>query len=166
MIDPEEFYKYDSPDANSKHRMWRTIENEIKPIRIHSGYFFDRRSFAMGMGAALIIIFAAIGVYTVINQLVYINTPTNLKLNSAYLSAIKQIETTMPRGNNITGSVEVDEYIAIQKEELKEIDEAINSFHDEYPEHDYSKIKQERLRQLYKLKLDVLEKIIEMEGNK
>ena len=166
MINPKEYYQEDIPGSESKKRMWKNIKNEIKPVHNYSGYLFDRKSFILGLGAAFVLLFAVIGMYTVVNQLMYRNTPPNLKLNSAYLSAIKQIETTLPRGNKNTGSVEVDEYIEIQKEELKEIDDAINSFRNEYPEHDYSKIKQDRLRQLYKLKLEVLEKIIEMEGNK
>lgn len=166
MINSDEFYKEEKLSSIKKKRIWKNIKSEFHGKKFRTEYSFHKISFSLGFAAAFILLFACIGLYSVIRGLMYENTPMNLRINSAYQNVISQLEKNLPETKTSGESIIVDEFIQIKKEELNDIDKAIKVFQNEGYKNDYSRIKQERLRELYKMKLEVLEKIIEMEGNK
>ena len=163
MIDEKNFYENDElPDNRQKQKMWKNIDSGIKPKTRLVFRIKDMPSFYYGMAASLIILFTAIGIYTSARQFMYNAKPGEIKLNTAYQSAVKEFErvvpvalATMPQTENIK------EYIAVKKEQLSYLDMAIEEIKGETGTTDITPIKQIKLRQLYFAKLKVLREIID-----
>lgn len=164
MIDKNEFYENsDEPNMQAKRQLWRGIRKEIIPSRDLFS-MFDIRSYGLGFATAFLFLFAVIGMYTVGKTLIYENKPNELIINSSYQKAINEFEQLLPIIAKTNNTVQVDEFLQVKQEELKDIDVAIHQYVQEYSKGDLSQIKQDRLRSLYKIKLNVLEGIIAMEG--
>ncbi|MBU1100044.1 MAG: hypothetical protein KKA84_06530 [Bacteroidetes bacterium] len=164
MINKNEFYSdKDTLSTESKNALWDGIQKELFPRKDFFS-MFDVKSYTLGFTTAIIFLFAVIGMYTVGKSFLYENKPDELIINSAYQKAIIEFEEALPRINKVGNTVRVDEFLQVKQEELKEIDVAIEQYGKDYSKNDYSQLKQERLRRLYKLKLKVLESIIAIEG--
>ncbi|MFI5252213.1 MAG: hypothetical protein ACHQQQ_07255 [Bacteroidota bacterium] len=163
MITPEKFYdKTDLPDRARKIRMWQNIRQEIHKPKFLSLYVADTRSFIWGMAAAVLIYFASVGVYTTVRQSIQNSQPQVVRLDAAYQSAIKEFENVVPiagaGGSANPGEVN---YITLRKDQLSKIDGAITGLKSESMGADLSTLKQQKLRELYTMKLKVLQEMIE-----
>ena len=164
MIDSDKFYgKHGELKKSAQKRIWAVIGNQVISKRRVWGTY-DLRSFSFGFAAAFIFLFTLTGMYTVGKFVIESERPVDLKINKAYLQAINEFEKTLPKIQTTKTSVKVDELLQAKHEELKEINVALNLYNENYSSNDLSDIKQARLRNLYRQKLEVLETIISLEG--
>ncbi len=163
MINDNDFYEDDDmPDNRQKNKMWKKIEAGIKPK--HKVIFNIKHlpSFYYGMAASFLLIFSSIGLFTTAKQLLYEAKPGELKLNTAYQSAVKEFERVIPVAlSTMPQSENTREYITAKKEQLNYLDAAIEEIKRETGSTDLTPLKQIRLRQLYFAKLKVLQEIID-----
>ncbi|MCF8261683.1 MAG: hypothetical protein K9J12_12975 [Melioribacteraceae bacterium] len=160
MINQNEFYsKNDEPKKYSKFRVWRKIRSEIRSTKSKR---MELRSFALGFATALLAIFAFAGVFNLYTQLTIERLPQQVKINNAYKSAIDEFEKILPV-KSFDPNQDVDLVLASQLEKMNDINTAINTIKNERNDRDFSKINMQRLRLLYKMKLETIEQIIKIE---
>jgi len=164
MIHEKDFYgKNDSPGNFHKRRLWKNISREVFTNDSVEVNFIDWKSFSFGIAAAVIVFFAAVGVYTVSNSIADKQKPQIVHLTEAYRSTVAMLENILPEEVSKDQNVDIDEKILPKKEKLVFVNEAISELQNEYNKNDYSKLKLERLYSLYKMKLEILEEIISTE---
>ncbi len=163
MIEKDKFYTpSELPDDSTTSRMWNTIEDELHPKKTSLFSVVDRRSFLYGIAASFILYFAIVGVYTTIQRTQEKAKPELVRLDEAYQSAIKDFETIIPQLLSASVTSEKDkQYVEVRREELRKLDEAITTFKKEIGGVDCSPLSQLRLRQLYSMKLTVLQELID-----
>ena len=163
MIAPGEFYdRRDIPSPGAKKRMWKKIHSGIRERRRVSWFIADRKSFAYGMAASVIIYFSAVGIYSTARESIRNSQPSVIRLDAAYQSAIEQLENVMPQVVSASAPDEKSaNYLSVRKEQLRKLDAAIAELKSGNTGRDISPMLQKRLRQLYSLKLSVLQEMIE-----
>ncbi|MBI3189130.1 MAG: hypothetical protein HYZ33_00625 [Ignavibacteriales bacterium] len=163
MMKPEQFYnQQEHTDSESKKRMWQTIRKETKPPSSSLLCIESKRSFFFGIAAAILLYFTSVGIFTTIRQTIENGKPQAIRFSEAYQSAIEDFENVIPQLVSSTAISEKDKsYLQVRKEQLAKIDAAINSFEKEHRGRDVSPLIQQRLRQLYSMKLQVLQQLID-----
>ncbi|MEK6755921.1 MAG: hypothetical protein AABZ02_07200 [Bacteroidota bacterium] len=163
MIKPDQFYTSDDqPTEAGRKRMWQAIESEIAPHRATFLSIADKRSFAYGMAAAVLLYLSGVGALTVVRQLIENSQPTVVKVDNAYRSAITEFERVVPYVTATTSqSQQMAGELSSRKEQIRLIDAAITELRLQTNENDISPVKRERLRQLYSMKLQILQQMIE-----
>lgn len=161
MTHPNDFYSFtDGPNKDSQKRMWKNIKREVTPKRGLGFGSFEIKSFSFGFAAAILAFFAVVGFYSTISKLSEQKLPDHVRVNNAYFKAIADVEQVLPLVNkDDEKTIYVDDMIISRREELKDINSEIYRLGGE----DYSKIKQLRLREYYRLKLKIIDEIIAME---
>lgn len=158
MISPEEYYTMnDHPSPRLKRQIWRNIKQRLDSSAKYEWIGFDRRSFAYGIAATLVFAFTTVGLYTTIGALVERSKPQTIKLDSAYESAIQQFERVLPVANK----PEPTNQVSSRSDQLKLLNSAILELKKETNGNDLSPMKRNRLRQLYSMKLQLLQEMIE-----
>lgn len=167
MIDPKDFYSdEENPQQPVKRKMWRKISKEIKRERKKIFGDIELRSFVFGLAAAVIAFFALTGVYTTIRNLSEKKLPDQIRINNVYKKAVADFEKALPLATDKKDrTVKVDDWISSRHEEMQNIDAAIVQISNDLQHRDFSPLKQKRLRELYRLKLKIIDEIIELEGN-
>ncbi|MCF8242379.1 MAG: hypothetical protein K9J16_13425 [Melioribacteraceae bacterium] len=164
MIDPQKFYKDDQNIPSKKRReIWRNISNRLPKGESSINSFIHKQSFALGFAFSLLLILSAIGLYSVINS-INISKGENEIINNTYSAAINEFERSLPiilSSKNM--SMETSQILEARKEQLDFIDSAIDEMRSESP--NYIEEKQKRLRDLYRMKLKIIDNIIELERN-
>jgi hypothetical protein len=163
MIKPDEFYgEGDSLRESRRNAMWATIRRHATTTSSGSLVVWDRRSFVFGMAASLIVALALYGGWSIVRQAFETATPQPLRLERAYISAIREFERVVP---SIPVSDSKEPQLAGQllqrREQLKLVDAAISDLRSQTNRTDLSPLKRERLRQLYSMKLKILQQMIE-----
>ena len=161
MIHPDTFYsENDHPGPHQIKSMWARIKNEISPSR---KFFFlsDRRSFLYGMAASIVLMFTAVGLYTTLKGAIELSQPQAVKLDRAYQSAIREFEEVMFQAVGGNQNELNKELVLTRKEHLQLLDAAISELKQETNSNDLSSLKRARLRQLYSLKLKLLQEMVE-----
>ncbi|MBI3579240.1 MAG: hypothetical protein HY276_11670 [Ignavibacteriales bacterium] len=159
---PEEYYQpQDAPDSASKTKMWRAIEKEIAPHRFSLFVINDTRSFVYGMAAAFVLYLSTVGAFTLIKQSIENGQPSVVQVDKAYQSAIHEFEKVVPRATSSVQSPQTSDVLLARKDQLKLLEIAINDLKSETPNIDLSPLKRMKLRQLYSLKLQILQQMIE-----
>jgi hypothetical protein len=163
MTEPRKFYApNDLPTPESKRRMWHHIERHISPRRTSLLFVADKRSFAYGMAAMVILYLATVGGVTVLRQLVERTQPAELKVDGAYQSAISAFERVMPSVMaTASKTAPASARLASRQEQLRLLDATINDLRRQTNGTDLSPLTRERLRQLYSMKLQILQQMIE-----
>jgi len=163
MIQPDTFYQPDDhPSKQSKIRMWSAIQRETGSRKGSVFAIADFRSFAYGIAAAALLYFASVGVYSTVRQSFENSKPQVVRLDEAYQSAIEDIEKFVPQVTYSNAITEPDKnYLEDRKDQLKKIDLAIEEFKHDIGSGDCSPRTQQRLRQLYSMKLSVLQELID-----
>ncbi len=167
MIKPEDFYtKNEYPDFNTKKQIWKLVVKSI-PQQVKNPLFnIDFRSFAFGFGAAFTAIFVCVGVFTVFSKFVQKDEPAYVKINNAYSKAIDEIERSMPQLTTAgSKTYTLGDLVSKQRAKLKNINAGIQEIKSDLSPSDLSPIKQSRLAELYKLKLEIISRMITMEEN-
>jgi len=163
MIKPDKYYsKEDHPTSQSKKRMWYNISRKLASRKSSFLFIPDKRSFIYGIAASFILYFAVLGIADRIKQTIEQSQPQVVKVDKAYQSAIREFEKIAPQvkytaATNRTGQ----DYASVRKEQLDNLDATIESLRKETPFGDLSPLLQTRLRQLYSMKLQILQDMIE-----
>lgn len=163
MIKPDRFYKKeDNPTNQSKIRMWNDIIRELPKRKGSLLHIPDKRSFIYGIAALFILYFAALGVMGTIKQTIEQSQPQVVKVDKAYQSAIREFEKIAPHVKYTTAANRTgQDYASLRQEQLDNLDATIESLRKETPSGDLSPLLQTRLRQLYSMKLQILQDMIE-----
>ena len=163
MIGPEKYYsKDDMPDRKTKDKMWNEIQKEIHLVKRTLFMIPDRRSFFYGIAASILIYLSSVGIYHLISGIEERSQPMVIRLDEAYMSAISGFERVMPAITAAKAqSSQLFDQINGRKLQLKLLDEAIEELRREINHRDISPIKRSRLRNLYSMKLQILQKMIE-----
>lgn len=166
MIDKNKFYDDNElPDFKTRKKIWGFVKEEIKNEKKILFHQIELRSFSLGLAAAVVMFFTFIGAKTTIQKFIDNSQPINSKINDVYLEAINNFEKSLPVIlADKKNSVELDNVISVRQEQLATIDNAIEDFNNSQESFDQSPVKQKRLRELYKMKLEVLNEIITLEG--
>ena len=160
MNSPESFYEpMDNPSDKLQRQMWKAIQREFRHVEKKEAFLLDRRSFVYGSIASLMFIFACVGIYSTLSKLIDSSKPQSIRIDSAYESAIHQFEGFIPVSS--TAPPEQKNILSTRKEQLQYLDGAIGEMKKEINGNDVSPLKRARLRQLYSMKLGVLQEMIE-----
>ena len=163
MIGPGDFYTADDvPDNRSKDAMWRSIQRSTSSLRTQSMLIRDRRSFMYGMAASIVLGLALVGAWTVARQALENAQPTPLRLEQAYVSAIREFERVVPSVTvKSADRPQVAGQLRDRQQQLTLINAAIAELRKETNGKDLSPLKRERLRALYSQELRILQEMIE-----
>jgi len=160
MKTPEEFYQgRGTPSIQTRQQMWTAIENALNAGHSRKLFYFDRRSFLYGIAATIVLMFTSVGVYTTLQNLINSSKPETIRLDSAYERAIQQFEPFVPAVSSVSPNAR--NILTTRKEQLQSVDGAIVELKKEMNGTDVSPLKRARLRQLYSLKLRVIQEMIE-----
>jgi len=163
MIGSEKYYsKEDEPDTKTRKNIWDKIQKEIYPAKHTLFMIPDRRSFLYGIAASIIIYLSSVGMYHLISDIEERSQPMVIRLDEAYISAISEFERVIPAfaAAKAQSSESLDQ-INGRKKQLKLLDGAIEELGREINHRDLSTLKRARLRNLYSMKLQILQKMIE-----
>ena len=142
--------------------MWRSIRRELRPNDASLFVIRDGMSFAYGIAAAVLLMFASVGAVSIVQTLGERARPQELKVNRAYQSAIGEFERLIPVVSLNDSSASGDPSgSAPLNERLLAVDEAIRELRSEMAPNDLSPVKQARLRYLYSAKLQILQHMID-----
>lgn len=161
MIHPDSFYSTnDFPTANQRRFMWLKIKKDS--LRTATLFLVsDRRSFAFGMAASLLLMFSAVGIYTTVKSAIEHGQPPEIRLDKAYQSAIREFEKVALLPTNLNQGGLTRELLLTRTERLRMLEQAIDELRKETNSNDLSEMKRARLRHLYGLKLKVLQEMVE-----
>lgn len=167
MINKEDFYNNsDHPEKRKKQRMWHNIKSELVSERKSVFSFFEAKSFVLGFGMAIVAFFTLVGVYKTASSFISESDSEIVKLNKIYSATIDKFENEIPEQlTSYNKSQKLDDFIFSKKEELQNINSAIYQVKSDWGDNDLSPIKQKHLLKLYRMKLDLLEKMIVIEEN-
>ena len=114
----------------------------------------------MGMAASFIVLLAGIGAYASFSRIAEGSQPQEIRLDKAYRLAIHEFESVALSEGTISTEAGKSELAAARKSELQSLNKAIDQFRGEIGSRDLSPMKRLRLRELYGLKLKVLQEMI------
>jgi hypothetical protein len=151
------FYTQDEhPTRSESDHIWDAVERDIpKPAR-RSAVIIDWRSFLYGNVAAILILFAGIGIYSVVDSA----SPTpGGRVDMAYEQAMNTLVSVSPE--LIDGAPE-DRRARLETTilSIEDIDRVINEIRDDMLVNGTSEIKQRQLRQMYAIKMDYLKELL------
>ncbi len=163
MIGPEKYYSQDDmPDSKTQNKMWNEIQKEIHPAKRTLFMIPDRRSFLYGIAASILIYLSSVGIYHLAIDFLERSQPPVVRIDNAYTSAIMEFERVIPISTPaVTQSQQSLGRKKVWEEQLKLLDNAIKELRIETNHNDWSLLKQARLRNLYSIKLQILQKMIE-----
>lgn len=163
MIEPGDFYTADDvPDERSKEAMWRSVQRSTSSLRPRGLLIRDGRSFLYGMAASIVLGLAFVGAWTVARQALENAQPTPLRLEQAYVSAIREFERVVPSVTvNNADRPQVAGQLRDRQQQLALINAAIADLRKETNGKDLSPLIRERLRGLYSQELKILQEMIE-----
>lgn len=157
----EQFYTDDDrPSREAKKRMWAIISRSTGQSHILFAVR-DSRSFFAGMAAAALLLLSGTGLYFLANHFVESRQPREVRFDDAYRSAIKEFEEILPSPVQVSSVETNGGRLESRIQQLALIDAAITELRLGIARTDVSPLKRSRLRQLYSMKLRVLQDIIE-----
>lgn len=162
MINPERFYTNDDhPDNTAKQRIWKGISQRIFPSTAPRLFVFERKSFLYGMAASFIIMFTVVGMYTTFTFIAERSQPPEIKTDRAYQAAIREFESVAFSVQKTSGSPVHDNLSHQRQQRMTYLNGAIDELKEGLNSHDLSPLKRQRLRELYNLKLSLLQEMIQ-----
>ena len=161
MIDPEKFYKNeDNASPERKKFIWRKIYSGIETENFFKG--IESRSYILGAATAVIVLLAAIGLFSIVNQISEKHEPEIVKLNETYSVTLAKLERLTDNVKSYSHETNIDEILIAKKDNLKGIDQEITELNKGNGNDDLSYLKQLHLLELYRIKLKLIEDIIIM----
>lgn len=162
MIDPKSFYpEHDRPDEKTREQVWSGIARSLPQQQMLFIPRMERRSFLYGMAASFIIFFTGLGMVTVYKNIVELSQPTEIKTDKAYQSAIKAFENVLLSSGPSSVRSDKDDIASLRALQLQYLNNAIEELRREMGMNDLSPLKRQRLNQLYTLKLNMLQDMIQ-----
>ncbi|MGM0587872.1 MAG: hypothetical protein ACQETE_05640 [Bacteroidota bacterium] len=157
----------DRPTGSEKQRMWDQIQAKISASSSSSSgtniIRLDWKSFWLGNAAAILLILAGIGGYSVWNSWPVNSADQSLddRLKQAYTVSLEDMQRISPTLRTQTDpQLPSDEALRIRLEGLQEIDAVIEEIRDDMIMHGKTAAKQRQLKRLYATKLDFVQAII------
>ena len=162
MIRPEDFYRAeDLPERHEQQRMWNVIQRTLRPVSVLAMLIPDRRSFVYGMAATVFLYLASLGAWDLVHSAIEGSQPTEVKIGKAYSEAIDAFEQVLPAVVARASAPQYSDALSSRMTQLRLIDAAIADLRKDTAPNDLSPLKQARLRELYSLKLRILQRMIE-----
>jgi hypothetical protein len=163
MIRSEDFYTSgDSPGKRNIAGMWRRIQRQAAPLQSDTWFVSDRRSFMFGMAATIVLGLALVGAGTLARQTFENAQPQPIRLEQAYVSAINEFEHVLPFVTAKVSQIpQSKEELTQRAQQLSLVDAAIGQLRLQTNGTDMSPLIRVRLRQLYAMKLQILQQMIE-----
>ena len=154
------FYSKDElPSGEQREKMWVEVRGAV--VRKRPLVFIpDLRSFSYGIAASGLIYFSAVGLLSTVRNSITNAKPDAVKLDEAYQSAIAGFERVVPR-MVASRDASASPSLTARQDELQSLNAAITELRSVAGEGDLSPLTQRRLRQLYSLKLQVLQQMID-----
>jgi hypothetical protein len=142
--------------------MWRRIRRHAAPLQPDTWFVSDRRSFLLGMAATIVLGLAFVGAWNLARQAFENAQPQPLRLEQAYVSAIEEFEHVLPFVTaRISQTPQAKGELTQRSQQLSLVDAAISELRLQTNGTDLSPLKRERIRQLYAMKLRILQQMIE-----
>ncbi|MCP5061493.1 MAG: hypothetical protein GY936_03410, partial [Ignavibacteriae bacterium] len=150
MSKQNKFYdENEYPDKELSEIMWNEIKHNITPIKKEFNFFIEKKSFAFGFAAAVLLILTSINLYTYLTSFAIRSESEILKINRVYSQTINGMEKLLPAALfSEKQIVNVDERLQADLENFSNVNQAINELKLEFVPEDISLIKQKRLRSL------------------
>lgn len=167
MIKSEEFYSSkDHPNIFVKNKIWKDVKRSFRKSKMKFVLGVDFKSFSFGVAFAVIVFISLVTAVNLISQFISKDEPEEVRINKAYSSAIKELERSLPEYISLLNKSESTKgLVNVRFEELEKINEAICMYKSLSKQADSSPLTQDRLRKLYQLKINAINKIIEIEGD-
>ncbi len=158
MISPDDFYAdREHPTRGEKRTMWERIRSSQRTSHHSFLQGVERRSFAFGMAAAIVLMFASVGVYTTVRHAIETAQPAAIQIDRAYQGAINEFERVAVRYDGRSSG----DLAASRREQLEVLETAISALRSETDPNDISPLLRSRLRELYSKKLALLQVMVE-----
>jgi hypothetical protein len=162
MIDPKTFYNpHDDPTERQKAKIWNAVAGAIAFRRTPLLMIADRRSFFYGIAAAVIVYLAGVGLYHQVKETIDRTQPAVVQVDYAYQSAITALERAVPAVLTSAKPEPVRERLRSRYDQLRMIDGAILEMKKEANGADLSAMSRSTMRDLYSMKLKILQQMIE-----
>jgi hypothetical protein len=163
MIRPEDFYTSDdSPRRRNIAGIWRRIQRQASPLKPDTWFVSDGRSFMFGMASTIVVGLALVGAWTLARQTFENGQPQPIRLEQAYVSAINEFEHVLPFVTAKLSQIpHSKEELTQRSQQLSLVDAAIVQLRLQTNGSDMSPLIRVRLRQLYAMKLQILQQMIE-----
>lgn len=152
-MDKQKIYPdIDSPTGQEKEKMWSAIQSHLSPI-INPENSFHWRSFWIGNAAALLLLFAGIGIYSTTKYMLSDTRQSTERMYTALSTATDQLKEITPI---LIEQAESQNKSSIKStaEAIAEIDQLIEELKTDMLLHGATPSKQSNLKQLYATKLD------------
>jgi hypothetical protein len=153
------------PTKAERERIWSGIEHRLPPEKSEESHLIrlDWKSFWLGNAAAILLILAGIGGYSVWNSWP-MNTEEqslDVRLKQAYTVSLEELQQVSPTLRDQRNTeLPADEALRIRLEGLQEIDAVIEEIRNDMIMHGKTAAKQRQLKRLYATKLDFVQAII------
>lgn len=156
-----DFYrKQDHPGKLEKGAMWNQIEDSVFQKRQGPhATVIQWRSFLLGNAAAVLIIFAAIGVYSVVTNFHHMEMAPQTKIDTAYESAMKQLTSVAPVIIKQANDVEKP-MLESKVRNIEDLDKMIREIRTDMLINGSSRVKRNQLRRLYAMKLEYVKELL------
>lgn len=152
-MDKQKIYPdIDSPTELEQKKMWSAIQPHLSPtINLKSSFHW--RSFWIGNAAALLLLFAGVGVYSTVNYMFGEPRQSTERMYTALSTATDQLKEITPI---LIEQAESQNKSSIEStaEAIAEIDQLIEELKTDMLLHGATPSKQSNLKQLYATKLD------------
>jgi hypothetical protein len=165
MKKQNKFYEEkDYPNSELSKKMWSEIEDNMVLPQKEFRFTIERKSFVWGFSSAALLLIIVFNIYAFLSNVVMNNEPEIIKINRTYSKTISGMERILPAAYfTESRSGYIDDELNANLENLSYVNEAITDLQKDFSNNDVSVIKQNRLRGLYRMKLNVLESLILME---
>lgn len=159
----DEFYhSYEHPDNHEKEMIWSGIQRELNHHNSRGkgrATIIHWRSFLLGNVAAILLILASIGAYTVYDHIQAENTSTQYKIDKAYRSAMQQMVAVTPEIVKQANAVEKP-VLESKIQNIENLDKMIKELRMDMALNGSSDVKKAQLRRLYAMKMDYVKELL------
>ena len=159
----DEFYHSNElPDDHEKELIWSGIQRELSTYnsrREGAATIVHWRSFLMGNVAAILLILASTGAYTVYDPIQTENTSTQYKIDKAYQSAMQQMVSVTPEIVKQANDVEKP-VLESKIQNIRNLDKMIKELRTDMAINGSSDVKKAQLRRLYAMKMDYVKELL------
>lgn len=158
MDKPKIYPEMDSPSEPEKEKMWSAIQFHLSSTG-NSKNSFHWKSFWIGNVAALLLLFAGIGVYSTANHMFGESSHSSERMYAALSIATDQLKEITPI---LIEQAEMQHRSSIEStaEAIIEIDQLIEELKTDMLLHGTTPSKQSNLKQLYATKLDFYKELL------
>lgn len=154
------FYQHDDkPSSLEKQQMWNSIELAVAEQRLHQVKPLHWRSFWMGSAASILILLAAIGLFSIGKALSSDTSVQASVLDTKYERAMNQLISVTPDLMQRAGEIERS-VIESKIKRIEDLDAMIDEIRNDMLLNGSSDIKRMQLKRLYAMKMDQVKELL------